>query len=272
LAENRSKEEPRKEHLQRIIDFCRSIEERGIDPFLLSIDDALGTLDRLYPEWKEADELCLDAEAVDQIASTVKVQSDWVKHRSTSLYTDPFLIEEKLQELPKEEICSVFLKAWHPIVELEQISAESLKEATKYWKNLTPLADRWGEIDGAPTETGATTREELLKQRIIAETEFSEQLHRFWNELKTQAQDTEKVEYWDFVGAETYEETVKRAYLTSFLVTYGYATLEVDRLEEIIYVVPFDNQAPRTGKRQAQSLPIPLSVEDWEKWREGVRD
>ncbi len=268
----RPTKEPSKDRLQRIIDLCRSIEERGVDPFLLNIDDTLEILNRLYPEWEEADELCLDAEAVDQIASTIKVQSEWVKHRSTSLYTDPFLIEEKLHQLPKEEICSIFLKSWHPLLELEQVSAKSLSAAVKYWQSLPPLAERWGELRTLQMETGATSHEELLRQQIIAETEFSEELERFWYELKARTKGEGEVEYWDFVGAETYEETVRRAYLTSFLVTYGYATLKVDRLEETIHVIPYTTQAPRSEKGQVQSLPIPLSIADWKKWRNGVRD
>ena len=37
-------------------------------------------------------------------------------------------------------------------------------------------------------------------------------------------------------AADTYEETVQRAFITSFLVTYGYATLEIDQLEEEIFI------------------------------------
>ena len=260
-----------KEHLQRIIDLCRSTEEKGIDPFLLDVDNVLAIIHEYFPEWEDPEELCLDAEAVHQVASAIKLQSEWVKHRSTSLYTDPFLIEEKLRKLPKEEIGTIFLKSWHPIVELEQLSSHSLSEAIKYWQNLIPLNERWQKIEELQMEIGTTTHEELLKQQIIAEKEFSKVLETFWQELKQKTMGEKKIEYWDFIGAETYEETVKRAYLTSFLVTYGYATLEVDRLEEIVYIIPYRTPIPTVGKKQAISLPIPISVEDWDNWREGVR-
>lgn len=236
----------------------------------MDVDNVIRIIREYFPEWKDPEELCLDAEAVHQIASAIRLQSDWVKHRSTSLYTDPFLIEEKLRKLPKEEIATVFLKSWHPVVELEQISPHSMAEAMKYWHSLLPLDERWHKTEAALIETGTTSREELLRQRIIAEKEFSKELEAFWQELKQKTGDAEKIEYWEFIGAGTYEETVRRAYMTSFLVTYGYATLEVDRLEEIVYIKTYETPIPKIGgDRQAVSLPIPISMEDWKIWKEG---
>lgn len=272
MSTGRQKKRLGKEHLQRIIDSCRSVEEKGIDPFLVDVDSILAVIHEYFPEWENPEELCLDAEAVHQIASAIKLQSEWVKHRSTSLYTDPFLIEEKLRKLPKEEISTIFLKSWHPIVEFEQISPHSQAEAIKYWQSLIPLDERWQKKEGLHIETGTTTREELVKQHIIAEKEFSKVLEAFWQELMQKTMDKDKIEYWDFIGAVTYEETVRRAYLTSFLVTYGYATLEVDRLEEIIYIKPYKTPIPTVGNKQAISLPIPISVDDWKNWRDGVKD
>lgn len=259
------------EHLQRIIDLCRSLEERGLDPFLVDVDNVLAIIREYFPEWEDPEELTLDAEAINEIASAIRLQSEWIKHRSTSLYTDPFLIEEKLRKIPKEEIGSIFLKSWHPIVELEQISPHSLMEAIKYWQSLVPLDERWPQSQGLQVETGTATRDELLQQQIIAEKEFSQVLEAFWQELKRRAAGKERIEYWDFIGAETYEETVRRAYLTSFLVTYGYATLEVDRLEEIVYIKPYETPVRTMGNKQAASLPIPISIEDWRDWKEGVK-
>ena len=78
--------------------------------------------------------------------------------------------------------------------------------------------------------------------------------------------------YWDFVGGDTYEETVQRAFLTSFLVTYGYATLEIDRLEELVFIKPFDMQRTQPLTVQSSSVPIAVSFEDWQKWKRGELD
>jgi hypothetical protein len=71
------------------------------------------------------------------------------------------------------------------------------------------------------------------------------------------------------VGAETFEETVHRAFLTSFLVTYGYATLEVYPLEDEIFIKPFEKQQKRMSRQQLVSLPIAITHEEWEKWKRG---
>jgi len=231
-----------KEKLQRIIELCKSVEDRSLDPFLVDVDEIISTIKEYFPEWEIPEDLCLDAETIHRLASVIKLQSEWVKHRSTSLYTDPFLLKEKLTHVATEEIVEIFLMAWHPIIELEQISLHSLAEATRYWESLLPLKERWKEFRPAEVETGIATREELVKQRILRDKAFSEELEKFWQELKNQVKEKGedgKIRYWDFIGAETYEETVQRAFMTSFLVTYGYATLETHPLEEETFIKPF---------------------------------
>jgi len=257
-----------RERLQQIIELCRAVEERGLDPFLVDVDDIIAVVRKYFPEWENLEDLCLDAETIHRLASVIKLQSEWVKHRSTSLYTDPFLLEEKIRKLNKEALVEIFLKAWHPIVELEQISLHSLKNAFSYWRSLTPLSERWQEAVQKETITGTVSREELVKERILADETFAEQLESFWEELKLRTAEKMKIKYWDFVGAESYEETVHRAYMTSFLVTYGYATLEVHPLEEEIYIKP--NQKPASkpkSKEQLVSIPIALNYEEWSKWK-----
>lgn len=263
-----------RERLQRIIEMCKAVEERSLDPFLVDVDKIIRVVREFFPDWEQPEDLCLDAEAINRLASVIKLQSEWVKHRSTTLYTDPFLLEEKIKSLDKEAIVEAFLEAWHPIVELEQISLHSLREALLYWENLPPLKDRWKEFPQPEETAGVASREELLRLRILRDKAFTEELENFWNELKRTVAgkgENGKIRYWDFVWAETYEETVYRAFLTSFLVTYGYATLEVYPLEEEIFIKPFEKQQRRTAKKQLVSLPIAITREEWEKWRERVR-
>jgi len=272
LSSKRQRKKLGEEHLQRVIDLCKSVEEKGLDPFLVDVKDVIGIVREYFPEWESMEEFSLDAEAINRLASVIKLQSDWVRHRSTSLYTDPFLLEEKLRKLSRESLASLFLKAWHPIVEMEQISPHSLSEAIKYWQGLLPLNERWTKTQFMKTELSVTSREELIKQRIMAERAFTEELETFWLELRQKVGKNEKIPYWDFVGADTYEETVRRAYMTSFLVTYGYATFEVHRLEEEIFLIPFSKPRSLLGKKQVVSVPISVSVEEWRRWRESKRD
>ena len=264
-----------REKLQRIIDMCIAIENHTVDPFLLDVDDVISVVKEYFPQWKEAADLNLDSEAIHHLASVIKLQSEWVKHRSTSLYTDPFLLEEKIMQAGKEEMLSVFLGAWHPVVELEQLSLHSLAEAMRYWEELLPLKERWPELAVPEVAIGLTSRDELIKQQVLGDKFFSEQLESYWQELKekVEAKGADgKMHYWDFVGAETYEETVKRAFLASFLISYGYATLEIYPLEEEVFIKPFEKPETKIQTQQSISIPLAVTYDDWQKWKRGELD
>lgn len=264
-----------KERLERIIEMCIAIENHTVDPFTLNIDEIIKVVKEYFPHWQNTDELKLDAETLHHLASVIKLQSEWVKQRSTSLYTDPFLLEEKILQTGKEAMVNVFLKAWHPLIEFEQLSLNSLADGLRYWEALAPLRERWKDLDVSEVAMGFASRDELIKQRVLCDKEFSEELNSYWQELKDcvakKGQDG-KIQYWDFIGADTYEETVQRAFLTSFLVTYGYATLEIDRLEEQVFIKPFDKQKTEILTQQSASVPIAVSFEDWQKWKRGELD
>jgi hypothetical protein len=261
-----------REKLQRIIDTCKSVEDRSLDPFLIDIKGNINTVKEYFPEWKIPEDLCLDAETVHQLASVTRLQSEWVRHRSTSLYTDPFLLEDKIRRMEKVDIVKTFVKVWRPTIELEQISLRSMTEALEYWDSLLPLKERWKESDQGENETGTATREQLINEKILRDIAFSEELEIFWQELKkstAEKGENGKISYWNFVGAETYNETVQRAFMTSFLITYGYATLEIHPLKEEIFIVPSQKLALRTANKQQVSIPIAVSADDWQKWKKG---
>jgi hypothetical protein len=44
LPSKRQKKKHGEEHLQSIINLCKSIEDKGIDPFLVEIDDVIGII------------------------------------------------------------------------------------------------------------------------------------------------------------------------------------------------------------------------------------
>jgi len=263
-----------KDKLERIIDMMKSIEAHTVDPFLLNVDEIIRIIQEYFPEWEQPEELNLDAEAIHHLASVIKLQSEWVKQRSTSLYTDPFLLEEKITQKNKQELTSIFLKAWHPVVELEQVTLRSLADARRYWDALVPLKERWEQETVAEVAMGIATREELVEESILRDEAFSAELERFWQELKDKVREQGKegkLAYMDWISSDTYSKTVQRAYLTSFLVTYGYATLEIIPLEEEIFISPLDEPGSKLNK-QAVSVPIMLSFESWQKWNRGERD
>lgn len=260
-----------KEKLERIIETCIAIENHQVEPFALNVEEIIKIVKEYFPHWQHPDELRLDAETLHHLATVIKMQSEWVKQRSTSLYTDPFLLEEKIRQISRQEIAELFLRAWHPIVAQEKIGLRTIADGLRYWEALAPIGERWKDEAVTEVAIGQTSRGELVLQRVISDKEFGVELDSYYNELKAKTSEKGvdgKLDYWDFIGADTYEETTQRAFLTAFLVTYGYATLEIDRLEETIKIVPFDE--PRTALSvQAASVPIAVSVEDWQKWKRG---
>lgn len=260
------------EKLQRIIEMCIAIENHTVDPFLLNINDIISVVKEYFPNWENPEEFNLDAEAIHHLASVIKLQSEWVKDRSTSLYTDPFLLEEKIKQASNEDLVWVFLKAWHPLVQLEQLSLHSLSEALQYWDRLIPIKDRWPELLASEIGIGTTSREELVRQRVLGDKVFSDELEFLWQELKAKVGEKEnvnKIRYWDFIGSETYEGSVQRAFMSSFLITYGYATLEIRPLEEEIFIKPFDKPSSKFATKQSISIPISVTYDDWQKWKRG---
>jgi hypothetical protein len=261
-----------KERLERIIEMCSAIESRQVDPFTLNVNEIIKIVKAYFPHWDQPDELKLDAEALHHLATVIKMQSEWVKQRSNSLYTDPFLLEEKIRETGKQQMVDVFLGAWSPVIEFEQLSLHNVAQGLLYWEALAPIDQRWKDIDVSAVAMGSVSREEMVKQRVLSDKEFSEELEAYWLELKNNVLEKGvdgKIAYWDFIGADTYEETVQRAFLTSFLVTYGYATLKIDRLEETIHILPYKKQRQEALTEQSTSVPIAVSCADWQKWKRG---
>ena len=261
-----------KEKLERIIEMCLAIENHAVEPFTLNVDEIIKIVHEYFPNWENPDELKLDAEALHHLASVIKMQSEWVKQRSNSLYTDPFLLEEKIRQTSKQGMVDVFLGAWSPIIEFEQLSLHSLAQGLLYWNALAPMGDRWKDIEVSEVAMGSVSRDELVKQRVLGDREFSEELECYWQELKNKTIEKGvdgKIAYWDFIFSDTYDETVQRAFLTSFLITYGYATLEIDRLEETVFILPFDKPRKETLTEQSTSVALAVSVEDWQKWKRG---
>ncbi len=263
-----------KERLERIIEMCVAIESRTAEPFTLDIDEIIKIVKEYFPHWQHPDELILDSEALHHLATVIKMQSEWVKQRSNALYTDPFLLEEKILQTSKEQMVDVFLHAWNPLVEFEQISLNTLAQGLLYWEALAPIGDRWKEFEAQQVANSFASREELIKQRVLSDKEFSEELDVYWEELKacvSSKGQNGKILYWNFIGADTYEQTVHRAFLTSFLVTYGYATLEIDRLEETVFILPYEQPRTEPLTQQSTSVPIAISCEDWQKWKRGIQ-
>ncbi|MCD6479955.1 hypothetical protein J7L65_04140 [Candidatus Bathyarchaeota archaeon] len=253
----------RREELEAVIELCRAAAEGEIDPFTVDVDYVLSVIRKHYGEAESIEELCLDASALKGLALVLERQSRWIRHQSTTLYRDPFLLTRRLMEMDVRAIAEAFMKSWHPIIELEQATVDTLINALKYWEGLLPLEERLRDLEVEERGVEPLSREEAEALGIIAPGGFEEALREMWRELRERG----SVDYWDWIGAESYEETLRRAFLTSYLVSYGYAALEMDRYGEHLILKPVERPGEQEGEKR--SLPVLIDEEEWERWRRG---
>jgi hypothetical protein len=259
-----SKPKEREELMLRIIDLARAVRDRGVDPFEIEVRELFDRLRAILPKISDPEELFLDIQAVLGLSDVIFQQGEWIKHRSSLLYFDPLLVHWKLKSLSTEELARIFVNSWHPIVGLECITPPGIKQALDYWNNLPSLEERRVGIDATEVLTGEIARRELTRLGLMSRKDFATALEKFWGDLKKAAGKKGQIDYWKFVGADTFEETISRAWLTSFLVSYGYATLELKPLEEEIILKPAKQQKI-VAKTVPSSVPIPISLAEWKR-------
>lgn len=251
------------EELARIINLLQSIRIKGEDPFLVDIPQKLQILRRLLPKWKSIEELLIDAEAIKEISLMVKLQSDWIKKKASGLFIDPFIIRAKVSLMSKEALASAFLSSWHPIISLEQLTSKKLGEALDYWKALIPISQRVKEIEGLKElEEKSLDLSELVKLKFLSDKTFEEEIHKMKEELNNLK---EPIDYWKFIIRESYEDTILRAYLLSFIISEGHASLIYNPIEEKIILLP--NKGVK--KKMPKSFPIAINYENWKEMKNG---
>lgn len=254
------------EELLRIVELCKAVQKQGFDPFHVDVKGSLETLRRYLPNWSLLEELLLDAEAIGQIASIIRLQSEWIRKKATLLDVDPLLVELKVRIASSEDLASFFIDSWHPILNLQNLSPGKLSEAIDYWNQLTPLYDRMKKLPAVPRlQPGSLSLQEIIGLQLMTEEEFNTLLLGLWRELLSKAGKEGKVEYWDFISRESYEETIRRAYLTSFLVSERYAAVEARPLQDEIYLIPNEDRIPPPKGVLPKSLAIPLEMSKWKK-------
>ena len=238
----------------RVIELCRDVETSSANPFDVDIREKILILKQRLPELKLLDELLVDSEAMLELAQIVKLQDQWLKQRASALYIDPLLIQLKLKLLPKDALADAFVKSWHPIAQIDQLSPRGLEKAFIYWRELIPLSERFkDQFTNYGVGPGTLGYADLVSLGVFTEEEFEIGLDRLYDELM-QKSNGEWMDYRQFVGYESYESKVRRAYLLAFLLSEGRALLKTEPLTGKIWIMALVQKVRGTPKSVAISV------------------
>jgi hypothetical protein len=238
----------------RVIELCRDVETSSANPFDVDIREKILLLKQRLPELKLLDELLVDSEAMLELAQIVKLQDQWLKQRASALYIDPLLIQLKLKLLPKDALSDAFVKSWHPIAQIDQLSPRGLEKAFVYWRELTPMSERFkDQFRSYGIGPGVLEYADLVSLGVFTKEEFGLSLTSLHDEL-LQKSNGEWVDYRQFIGDESYEAKVRRAYLLAFLITEGRALLKTEPLTGKIWTMALAEKAMGTPKSVAISI------------------
>jgi len=261
-----SSKKKNREELEGVINLCKAVQAGSVEPFAVDIDYMLEVIRDYYPEIQSFNEFCKDAEAIKGLSNVLMSQNEWIQHQTSTLYKDPFMLNQQLMKIDISAIADSFLKSWHPLVQMEQISAKTLAGSIGYWSDLIPLTQRYQDPKLQLIDAGTATLDEAKELGLLPEEGFADMLERFWHELENRVGKGGKIAYWEWISAKSYRDTVVRSYLTVFMVSYGYANVEVDRFGENIMIT--HNVVPLLDTSQAKiSIPILVDYEEWERWR-----
>ena len=242
----------------RVIELCRDVESSSANPFDVDIREKILILKQRLPELKILDELLVDSEAMLQLAQIVKLQDQWLKSRASSLYIDPLLIQLKLKLLPKEALSDAFVRSWHPIAQVDQLSPRGLEKAFVYWRDLVPVSERFKDQFGTyGLGPGVVDYSELVSLGVFTKEQFETDLTEIYDEL-LQKSDGGWIDYREFIGGEPFEVKVRRAYLLAFLISEGRALLKTEPLTGKIWTMALADRV----KGPPKSIAISITGED----------
>ena len=237
-----------------MIELCRDVESSSANPFDVDIREKILILKQKLPELEFLDEVLVDAEAMLELAQIVKLQDQWLKSRASSLYIDPLLIQLKVKLLPKEALSEAFIKSWHPVAQVDQLSPRGLEKAFVYWRDLVPMSERFKDQFGTyGVRPGLVDYSELVSLGVFTREDFETSLTQLYDELLRQS-NGEWMDYRQFIGDESYESKVRRAYLLAFLITEGRALLKTEPLTGKIWTMAVAERVKGAPKSVAISI------------------
>ncbi len=230
--------------IDEILELLEKAKRREIDPFDVDVKSLLDELSKLFPKLRSEDEYSLDMKALHSLALLIKEQEEFVRSESALLVLGPLLALLRARVMSSEELATLFIESWNPIVELEQLTTERMEQALDYWIKLIKYGIR-REKSLPSISVGLVDYNYLRETGLVYDVVFERKLEEVEKELKEKLGRSGKVDYWNFIVSNDFRETVFRAYCISFLATQGKISLYRNPLgDEIFILPPEDTESP----------------------------
>jgi hypothetical protein len=235
----------------RIIDLAIKVSEGAIDPFDVDVgrfirqlarNKRLAELDYTY--------LIKDIRALNGLVAILEAQGKSLRRRGLGLYLDKMLLKLRIYKMSIDELSQVFIRSWKPVIEMESINLEAIKEAMFYFNNLKDLESRRLRFEELSEYMGDVEPRLFIEPKVVRSL-----MMKLLNELR----DSSGGEYIDYKEFITRGDPVERAYILSFLISDGWVDVKVDRLEEKIWIRPKDM---RVEIRNPSSLAVVVRREE----------
>src|SRR5207245_10962483 len=195
--------------LEQLIQTCISIENRMSNPYLWNITEALRIIRRHSNQLRTLDDHLLDMRAITSVRRVVGLYGANLRFQSSALFVDPSMVQHMLGSLSREQLAEFLLLSWHPIVELEQLTLSSPKEAKEFWEGMLSFFERRKRLHLGPfVSPDSADFGELARMRVVEEKAYTRKMQDLWKELKESAEKDGRVDYWNFVRGSDFAERI----------------------------------------------------------------
>jgi len=213
--------------LRRGIETCQKALSGELLPHQVDAWELWEILSRASDKLSGPEEHLQYAMLLRLIVATVRLQCRWLRYEADELYVDADMARQKIHSLSVRTLSSIFVKSFHPLVEMERMTARALDVGKRHWDEL---AGR-GFQDFASPETFLTyERGSEVESQVLREVRFQELLEDLMKEFLS-SDDGSDVPYESFIskrGSAGFSEMVTRSYLVSFLVTQRRMSLKAN--------------------------------------------
>ena len=140
------------------------------------------------------------------------------------------------------------------MAQVDQLSPRGLERAFVYWRELIPMSERFKDQFGSyGIAPGVVEYSDLVSLGVFTKEQFETSLVELHEELMSRS-NGDWVDYREFIGAESYESKVRRAYLLAFLFSEGRALLKTEPLSGKIWTMALAEKVKGLPKSVAISI------------------